>query len=264
MIDFIPNMLIIGDIGSNWHSKDDCINSIKALAKAGAHYAKFQYFTYEKLYGIKSADLSTDIPSSWIPELAQVCKDNGIQFMCSVFSPSDVEYLNKYVYVHKVASAEINHTEMLKELAKTKKLVLCSTGCASGSDITNAHRILKDNFAPMACTMEYPASNQPVRSLAYLLRHNGGNVSYSDHSLDLYAGPYIAFTSGCIFYERHFRLNEISDTPDAGHALTPEQFADMCHFINILGTDDMHWQENKSEHKRVHGPLGCFRPEPFC
>ena len=263
----VPDMLIIGDVGSNWNCLEDCVDSIKALAKAGAHYAKFQYFNYEKLYGVKpTTEMYHAMPKHWIPILAETCEEFNIKFMCSVFHPDDVAFIDEFVDTHKVASAEVGYISLLKEISYTDKTCLVSTGCASGQDLMNAKRILKKNFAPMACTMEYPASAQPLKNMMYLNMHYKDHyLGYSDHSLDLSAGPYIAKANGCTFYERHFCLDRIYGTPDKAHSLNEELFEKVVNsFFWITHPDAIDWHEHKSEHKRLNGPFGYHRREPFC
>lgn len=258
-------MKIIADIGSNWHSLDDCIESIETLAKMHVDYAKFQFYTYEKLYG-KPGRLDHELPSEWLKTLKKCCDNNNIGFMCSVFDDDDVAVIDPLVDIHKVASAEISHIPLLKALKKTRKDVLVSTGCASELDMANAYTILGDNMIPMACTMDYPATEQPLLQSIWLTDKYSHDcyIGYSDHSLDPYAGIFHA-TILCEYYERHFSLDRIKGTPDKRHSISEKEWKSMMHFkLKHIDTGDMSfkWPERQHIAKREKTKLGFFRPEP--
>ena len=258
-------MQVIADIGSNWHSLDDCIESIEVLAKMGVDYAKFQFYTYEKLYG-KPGKLTHELPADWLNTLAKICENNGIGFMCSVFDDDDVAVIDDLVDIHKVASAEISHMPLLKKLSRTKKDVLISTGCASLEDIERAYITLGEHFIPMACRMDYPSTEQVIIENMWLTDRFGQEcyIGYSDHSLDTYAGLFFASITS-EYYERHFCLDRITGTPDKRHSISEKQFADMMHWkTKHLDTGHLEhkWKERKHIAKRVKTKLGYFRPEP--
>ena len=258
-------MKIIADIGSNWHSLDDCIESIETLGRMKVDYAKFQFYTYEKLYG-KPGSLTHELPSDWLKTLKRCCDDNDIGFMCSVFDDDDVAVVDPLVDIHKVASAEVSHMPLLKKLQRTGKDVLVSTGCASVDDLDRAYVTLGEYFIPMACTMDYPATEQPILQSIWLTDKYGQDcwIGYSDHTLDTYAGMFHA-TLLCEYYERHFSLDRITGTPDKKHSITETQFKDMMRFkLKHIDTGNMgfKWKERQHIAKRVKTKLGFFRPEP--
>ena len=54
------------------------------------------------------------------------------------FDPQYVKQINKYVKFFKVASGDINNFELLREIARTKKKVVISTGMSNIKEITKA------------------------------------------------------------------------------------------------------------------------------
>jgi sialic acid synthase SpsE len=262
-----PQCFIIGDIGSNWHNLNDCLDSIEALADAGAHFAKFQFFDYKKLYGYSDGGkIFGELQREWIPKLASHCDTHKISFLCSVFDPLDVPLLDRYCSWHKIASAEANYKDLIKAVAVTQKPTLVSTGCATEDDIKQAHRILGKQFVPMSCTMMYPAKRHPINNLLYLRKkYHGHLVAFSDHSLDMELSAWIAHSMNCVAYEKHFCLERVVGTPDEQHSFNERQFEDLVEkFAMVEGHRDVKWEFNDNPHKRRQFERGFFRKKPFC
>jgi len=107
---------IIAEVGSNWTTLDDCIQSISSAKLCGADAVKFQAFNYDALYGPGLMPLvkghNPSLPLAWLPKLKDWADTCDIEFMCSAFSPELVEAVNPYVNVHKVASADLSHVRI--------------------------------------------------------------------------------------------------------------------------------------------------------
>ena len=119
-------MYIIGEIGSNCKNHLEAKELIKRLKESGASAVKFQWVSFEKLYGfdpeVQTEDIWTKIKDDLvkkdlrlhklslkdIKEFSEYAKQIGIDFLCSVFSPEDVKKLDPLVTHHKVASCEIS------------------------------------------------------------------------------------------------------------------------------------------------------------
>ena len=111
-------MKVIADIGSNWNTLDDSLNAIAECKKAEIDIVKFQYFTHEKLYGFPGK-MKGELSKEWIPLIHKHCVEVGIEFMCSVFDPNDVEFINQYVNIHKIASSENSYAELIYLVSDT-------------------------------------------------------------------------------------------------------------------------------------------------
>jgi sialic acid synthase SpsE len=150
-------MKIIADIGSNWFSLDDCLKSIGVLADLGVDAAKFQYFTFEKLYGYVDPydHPKPGLYREWIDVLALECKKKRIEFMCSVFDSDDVKMISQHCTTFKIASPEISDIDLLKAYAEvfdpSKHEIYISTGCATIEDLKMADRIFEGKQVFMAC-----------------------------------------------------------------------------------------------------------------
>ena len=223
---------IIADVGSNWFTFEDCLESIEACP---ADAVKFQYFTSLKMYG-KSDYFLKELPKEWIPHLAAKCKALGKEFMCTVFHHSDVAMIDEYVSTHKISSAEITDLNLLKATAATDKPALISTGCAGKQEITAAIALFKkEHVTLLYCEAEYPSRYHNLSNISLMRNNYGVPIGYSDHSLDVYASPSeAAFGCRATVIEKHFGLERILHTrltADHGHSLNELDFGKMCDLL---------------------------------
>lgn len=233
-------MKIIAEVGSNWKSLDDCLMSIKKAKECGADVVKFQYFNkFEMTGGSKVYDVSTPhLPTNWIPKLAEYAHTCGIEFMCTAFSAEGYELVNNFVQTHKIASAEITDLNILDKVNSFKRPVYLSTGGATIEQIDQALSHLKDcPVTIMCCVTAYPARVVDFRHLQNLKEEFGTEYlyGYSDHSTDVLNIPKLAQNYGCSVIEKHVNFTSHTDTDDAPHSLSTEEFALMVR--NIRGED---------------------------
>ena len=208
------------DIGSNW-----CVGNTEAdrliLAKrhiydaaiCGVDAVKFQLFTDRELYGFEGPNKYA-LPRNWIPELAAYAATQGVEFMCSAFSVEGIHYVDNFVNIHKLASAEMKHPLMLQALGKTKKPTIISTG---GAHFLEKQWALKfwesngfdpDQMAFLECVALYPASASDY-NLKTIQRDR--TIGLSDHCTDAFVAG-IAVGCGAWFFEKHF--NALADCRD--------------------------------------------------
>lgn len=230
------NPFIIAEVGSNFESFDDCIESIKTAYICGASAVKFQMFNSADLYGYDANPDLQCLPKEWLGKLSLCAIDLGIDFMCTAFSPEGIKIVDPYVKVHKIASSDITDPKMLQAVKATGKPVILSTGAAEWLDIFYA---LHGNnrgwsgFGPTAdvvllyCNSAYPSKRHNLFAMDEL-KSFGPPVGFSDHSTDVIYAPVSAVRHfGAVVIEKHFKLREMC-TPDAGHSLLPEEFKVMC------------------------------------
>ena len=208
-------MKVIADIGSNWNTLDDSLNAIAECKKAEIDYVKFQYFTHEKLYGFPGK-MKGELPQSWVEALAMRCNELEIGFMCSVFDPDDVAFIDQYVNIHKIASSENSYAELIYLVSDTEKPLLISCGCKdsyNGVSIRDIHKAI-----PMACIANYPADTYPIEQLVALSHDTSRCFGLSDHNPSDF-GYELAYRFGCSYYEFHFNPLKIKG-PDSSHSRT--------------------------------------------
>lgn len=239
---------IVAEVGSNYRDLADCMNAVNLAKNCGATHVKFQHFSKRDLYGRDCFSTDRQIPLDWVIKLKEKADAAGIGFICSTFSVEGIKALDPYVSVHKVASAEAVHIEMLQELAKIGKPVIISTGGCNPGDLMPARSIL----AGVPLILAYCVSNYPAWdiNLDYYLDLASFGVhqrdycmfamGFSDHTLDRgWLSHFIAGLpsfSACAYFEKHVNFCGIEDSPDAPHSLNTDQFKIYC--SRITGFSD--------------------------
>lgn len=240
---FDTKPFIICEIGSNWRDLRDCIESIGIAKAVGADAVKFQLWSYEDLYGFGPPEgeektfIPGEMPIDWLALLKEKADACGIEFMCSVFEPNIVDYVDTFVSVHKVASSDLSYPQLLKAVAKTGKPVILSTGASSKGDVSKAVEFLseagaRDRLVLMYCAAAYPSRRHNLYLMQELREAFGLPVGLSDHSQDVIYAPLSAARHfGAIAIEKHFTAFPDLDTPDRGHSLTSDEFKIMVDYI---------------------------------
>ena len=229
--------------GNHGNSLENAMELMTACAKAGAHAFKIQTYTASSLtldsnrpeYIVDSGPWKNRslfslysqgyTPSSWLPSLSSLAKTLNISFFSTPFSLDEVQLLEDIgVPAYKVASFEINYTQLLIRIAKTKKPVIFSTGLATLSEIDAAVRILEENdsgpIAILKCTTSYPANYADLNlaTIPYLNDLYQFPIGFSDHTKSNTAAI-TAVGLGARIIEKHVKLDRDNDSVDASFSL---------------------------------------------
>lgn len=262
----MDKVIIIAEAGVN-HNGDfnNALKLIKAAAKAGADYVKFQTFKADKLVS-KEAELANyqktnsdsdtqyqmlkklEMPDDWYLKLIKHSLDNGIKFLSTGFDEESIDFLENYnVDFYKIPSGEITNKPLLTHIAKKKKPIVISTGMATMIDINNAIQVFLDNQIPrdkitiLHCNTEYPTPMIDVNLSAMNTIKNefNVNVGYSDHTIGIEV-PIAAVALGAKIIEKHFTLDKNMEGPDHKASLDPTELSLMVKSIrnisNAIGT----------------------------
>jgi len=234
---------IVAEIGSNWEGNLTIANKIIQRCKAaGADAVKFQMWRARDLYSedhpnwnvIKKSEL-TFAKAKKIKKIADAV---GIEFMCSVFYPEGVEFLETInVKRYKVASRtclfkDPHSVETLKSKANTKKPVIISMGM--GGDKEKIRNIFSKNKTIFCyCISDYPLKFNKI-NWTQAINYDG----FSDHTLGITAA--ILFTvlkkqknTKQILIEKHVKLQN-SKGPDASTSIDTDQLSELISHIRIL------------------------------
>ena len=219
-------MFIIAEVGSNWATREDCLNSISLAAKCGANAVKFQMFTSEELYGFNGRDLSAcSLPREWIAGLAEKANACGIEFMCTAFSAEGLKFINPYVKRHKIASSDLCYLELLAAAKETGKPLIVSTGGHTVNDVSLAKDFLNGcDVTWLYCESSYPSNYIDMRKVSMLAPF--GKYGLSDHSREIYSVPQWADDVGCLVLEKHVQFVD-GVFPDSPHSLNCAEFKEM-------------------------------------
>ncbi len=243
---------VIAEVGSNWKEISDCANAISLAKNCGADAVKFQSFSEKDLYGTGNNDLN--LPLNIIALLKEKADAVGIDFLCTVFEPSRVKDVDPYVLAHKIASCEMADIRLLEAAVKSEKPTIVSTAAYTISDIARTIDFLKANrkeeIAVMHCNLAYPARYVDLpkfKQIAELTEKYGTLLGFSDHTTSVDAVAEFMKESNITVYEKHFNPMDYTDTPDAEHSLSTDQFKA---FVAILrGSTPELTEENEARLK---------------
>ncbi|MBF0447941.1 MAG: GNAT family N-acetyltransferase [Magnetococcales bacterium] len=277
-------VFIIAEAGSNWRmgsaQRDLAMGRalIDVAKESGADAVKFQTYRANTTYvenagaseylaksGIKEdissifADLA--MPDVLVAELAEYCQKQEIQFISSPFSVRDFQVVDPYVTLHKIASYEISHRQLIQLAAQSGKPTILSTGASSPEDIDWAvdfyHQAGGKNLCLMQCTAKYPCPlNQLNLAVIPWLKQRFSVASgFSDHSRHPLYGPLAAVAMGAQVIEKHFTLDNRLPGPDHAFALTPKELARMVTGIRSV---ELTLQGGKKEVLPVENELAAY------
>lgn len=248
---------IIAEIGGNFDgSIDKAKRLIDAAKESGADCAKFQTFTaptivseggFSKMqlkgvhgsWGRTVSEVFKDVefPMEWHQEIADYCKQVGIDFSTSPYFKEAVDLCVELdVPFIKIGSGDITWLEMLDYIARTGKPLMLATGDATLSEIDEAVRTIEAtgnrNLILMQCITNYPSKIESANVNVLKTYQSAFDVltGYSDHA----PGPVVALTSvvlgGCVI-EKHFTLNKKDKGPDHPHSMEPQDFRQMVDYV---------------------------------
>jgi N-acetylneuraminate synthase len=168
------------------------------------------------------------IPEKLVPRLFEGARNMGITLFASAFSTRVIPMLEGLgCPAYKVASAEMNHTELLIGLRDTCKPMIISTGMGNLIEARTAHAVVQEHFdddtAMLHCVAEYPCkpgnANLP-RMQAMQRMFDPDLVGLSDHTPGNQTAV-AAVALGATIIEKHIAF---AGTLDAGFGLRPWEF----------------------------------------
>lgn len=244
---------IIAEIGNNHNGSIKLAKKlIDKCVDAGADCAKFQMRNMESLYqnAGDADDIKENLGSQYtldllsrfqlsdeeLFEVFDYCKSVGIQPLCTPWDGESLKKLETYgMPAYKVASADFTNHELLKLIAKTGKLMICSIGMSTEDEIDESVDLLKSLGAPfilLHCNSTYPAPFKDI-NLKYIERAREKHnvlVGYSGHERGI-AISIAAAALGSKVIERHITLDRSMEGNDHKASLLPGEFKEMIQGI---------------------------------
>ena len=236
----------IAEIGSN-HNGDMglCRRLIDAAADAGAHAVKFQSWSESSLIAKEEYDRNPDysdkkrhfgslremvrayqLTAEQHIEARDYCADRGVAFCSSVFSPDEVDLLERLdVPFMKIASMDIVNLPLLTYAARKKRPLIIATGMATLAEIDRAVATVRgegnEQIVLLHCVSIYPPEPDTIRlrNMEMLRQAFDVPVGFSDHTLGT-SIPLAAIALGACIIEKHFTLDR--DMAGWDHAISAD------------------------------------------
>lgn len=251
--------IFIAEIGMNHNGDSElALRMIEGAGRAGADAVKFQTFVPEYMNSVYTSSLiefgiererNLDqinflkryvLSRDAYRDLLNFSRDNQIVFFSSPFDVDSVALLEDLgVPLYKVASSEVTNHLLLREIARTEKPVIMSTGISEEGEIERAIDMLVSHgtkeIVLMHCVSLYPAPRERMnlRRIQSLRRRFNLEVGFSDHSSDWRAVEAAAGLGARIF-EKHFTLERGMDCPDRDVSIGPEEFREMKDSVEMI------------------------------
>ena len=256
---------IIADVGSNICEKggvpsfDRAKTQIQTASLAGVDAVKFQLYTAETLFVETHEGYAptkrVEMPPEWIPELASLCKEWGVEFMCTPFHLDAVDLIDPYVKRHKIASWDITYLPLIRKIASKKKPIIMSTGAATDQEVAKAVNMIAQtaDLTLLHCTGGYPTPINEVRiEFMDMLKTWVKKVGFSCHCTDEIA-PIVAVARGATAIEVHYDHDGKGE--EQGHSYTYDQMVSLVSRIDdvkamltmhpLFTSDDFDSRNNK-------------------
>ena len=247
-------MTIVAEIGTAHNGSLEKAKKLIDLAKnAGADAVKFQWVYadeilhpdtgYVKLPGgnirLYDSFKKLECNKNFYKKCLDYAHSQNLLFYCSPFGLKSLkELISIKPDAVKIASPEVNHIPLLKEIAKTcsKIKVIISSGVSKLCDLENAISILSPikDLTLLHCITSYPAPEEEynVKCIETLRNIFGIKTGLSDHSRDAILVPVLSVVFGSVMIEKHITISNDTDGLDDKVALTGEQFAHMVHCVH--------------------------------
>ncbi len=229
------NPIILPEVSGN-HSKSLIISKkiINQVSKCGVKFIKFQTFDLEEMtfnlkknifkiknkkniwYGKYYYDLykKSYVPQSFIKKLFEYSYQKKLIPFSSVFDLKSLEFLEKInCKLYKIASFENTDIELIKNVAKTKKPIIISSGLANKKELDMSIDILKkygsNKIVLLKCTSNYPAkySDLNLKTISDMKKRYGIKIGFSDHTIGSTASI-SAINQGAEVIEKHICLKK--------------------------------------------------------
>ena len=214
---------LIAEIGSaHLGNMSLAIQAIKEAKKGGADCVKFQLYNEKTIVHPKLKTLSyikfnkykyqidrfrkMKISLDIVRKLHKYSKKLKIDFCVTPFDPLFVKKISKYVKFFKIASGDLNYIPLLKEIKKTKKTAVLSTGMSNYKNIKNSLKYLdKKKVILMHCVSKYPTKTSDINlsNIYELKKFFNIPTGFSDHTSGIDATIASVFF-GARIIEKHF------------------------------------------------------------
>jgi sialic acid synthase SpsE len=178
-----------------------------------------------------------ELPREWHATLFEHATQRGIDFLSTPFDHEAVDLLDELgVKAFKIATYELWHLPLIRDVASRGRPIMCSTGMADMAAVQAAVDVVGERGQrradPPPLRRELPAAiRRPEppgdRDDAPGVRRPGG----LERPLPRWLAPVVATSLGAAVIEKHFTTDRGRPGPDHRFALEPGEFAEMVRAI---------------------------------
>lgn len=255
----MSKIFIIAEAGVNHNGSTEIAKRlVDEAVSAGADAVKFQTFKTENLvrrdakkatYQMETTDneesqfdmlKKLELTPEMHRELMDYCKEKGIMFLSTPFDIDSLHYLVECgIEIIKIPSGEITNYPYLREVGRTGKPVILSSGMSTMDEVSAAINVLEEygsqDITVLHCNTEYPTLYVDVNLKAMLSLKDelGVTVGYSDHTQGIEV-PVAAAALGAAVLEKHFTLDRNMEGPDHKASLEPDELCLMVRQIRNI------------------------------
>ena len=130
-----------------------------------------------------------ELPREWHATLMRHATDRGLDFLSTPFDHEAVDLLDELgVKAFKVATYELWHLPLIRDIASRGKPIICSTGMADMADVQDAVDTVRetgnDQLILLHCVVNYPPpfADLNLRAIETMRQAFGVPVGWSDHT----------------------------------------------------------------------------------
>lgn len=286
----------VAEVSSNHQSDlDRCLLFVDRAAEIGCQAVKFQLFRVEELFAPEILLASPlhrerklwELPTTFLPAIADRCHERGIAFGCTPFSPRGVQELAPFVDFLKIASYELLYEPLLRCAAKQGKPLVLSTGMARADEVAHAVKVIDAagcrDLTLLHCVSGYPtpageanlAGIETLRQLGETILGRACQVGWSDHSVEPGVIHRAVHRFDASMVEFHLDLDGQGDEFETGHCWLPDGIGQVIRDIHVGEGADGHghkepapcelpdraWRADPADGWRpLHGTRKEFRP----
>tara|TARA_A100001015_G_scaffold310513_1_gene412075 strand:+ start:6289 stop:7251 length:963 start_codon:yes stop_codon:yes gene_type:complete len=199
-------------------------------------------------------------------EFINICNDNGLIPMTTIFVKGDSENLKKIGFKSiKIASYDCASFQLIREIKEYFSEIVISTGATFDEEIIKTSQILNESeidFTFLHAITIYPTPlNEVNLNRMNFLRNFTKSVGYSDHTETEKNGIDAVLVSiflGANYIERHFTILNPNETRDGKVSVGPEHIKQIAEFSVLnkesqkeyLDSQILNWKNMLGSEKR--------------
>ncbi|MBN1647126.1 MAG: N-acetylneuraminate synthase family protein [Spirochaetales bacterium] len=274
---------IVAEAGTSHQGSISAAEALIAAAKqAGADIIKFQYVIADEivhplagkiklpggLVAIYDQFKKLECSPDFYVRLIELCRRYEIGFLCTPFGLESAGQLHQIgVNLFKIASPELNHTPLLREVASYGIPVILSSGVSRSDDLRYAVSMAKNTSVILHCVTSYPAPEEEynLNILPEIKKLFGKQAGVSDHSLHPFLVPALAVSRGAVMIEKHFTLSRQGTGLDDPIALDQAAFSELVRAVRQAETEQpeavLHEYEQRFGSDKVRAILGTGKKQ---